>query len=108
MDPGRTAELLTVVRAELDALASGRMTEAECSHTREHMKGQLYLGAESTENRMMRLARCILLFDRHIPLEETAASLDAVTLDDLARTAREMFNPAKAGLCVLGPKAQIP
>ena len=108
VDPERTGELLAVVRGELDALADGRITAAELHHTREHLKGLLYLGAESTENRMMRLAKNTLIFDRHIPLEETAAAIDAVSLDDLIRTAREIFDPAKAGLCVLGPKAQIP
>ena len=108
VDPERTHELLAVVRGELDALADGRITAAELHHTREHLKGLLYLGAESTENRMMRLAKNTLIFDRHIPLEETAAAIDAVSLDDLIRTAREIFDPAKAGLCVLGPKAQIP
>jgi predicted Zn-dependent peptidase len=108
VDPGRTGELLGVVQGELDALVAGRITLAELNHTREHLKGLLYLGAESTENRMMRLARSTLLFDRNIPLEETAAALDAVTLADLVQTARNVFDPAKAGLCVLGPKAQIP
>ena len=108
VEPERTAELLTVIQAELAALADGRISETELVDTREHLKGLLYLGAESTENRMMRLARNTLLFDRPISLEETAASLDAVSLVDLIRTARETFAPDKAGLCVLGPKAQIP
>lgn len=108
VDPGRTAELLAVVRAELDALAAGRISPEELAHTREHLKGLLYLGAEATENRMMRLARNIILFDRPIPLEETAAALDAVTLDDLARTAADAFRPERTGLCILGPKAKIP
>jgi len=108
VDPGRTEELLAVVRGELDGLAAGHITEAELHHTREHLKGLLYLGAESTENRMMRLGRNTILFDRPIPLEATAAALDAVTLDDLIQTARTSFDPARAGLCILGPKAQLP
>jgi len=108
VDPERTGELLAVVRGELDALADGRITAAELHHTREHLKGLLYLGAESTENRMMRLARNTLLFDRPVSLEETAAALDAATLGDLADAAREAFRPEHTGLCILGPKAKIP
>jgi predicted Zn-dependent peptidase len=108
VDPERTKELLKVVRAELDAVAGGAVGDEELAHTREHLKGLLYLGAESTENRMMRLARNVLLFGRHIPLEETAAALDKVTRDDLAGIAREAFAPEKTGLCILGPTAAIP
>jgi predicted Zn-dependent peptidase len=108
VDPERTRELLDVVRAELAAVAGGAVSEEELAHTREHLKGLLYLGAESTENRMMRLARNTLLFDRHIPLAETAAALDKVTLADLAGAARAAFTEANAGLCILGPAAAIP
>ncbi len=108
VDPERTGELLAVVRGELEAVAGGAVTDEELDHTREHLKGLLYLGAESSENRMMRLARNILLFDRHIPLEETAAALDKVTRDDLAGIARASFAPEKTGLCILGPTAAIP
>jgi predicted Zn-dependent peptidase len=108
VDPERTGELLAVVREQLDALAGGHIDPAELHHTREHLKGLLYLGAESTENRMMRLARNTILFSRHISLEETAAALDKTTLDDLAQTAREAFDPANTGLCILGPKAKLP
>jgi predicted Zn-dependent peptidase len=108
VEPERTRELLSVVRAELAAVAGGAVTAEELDHTREHLKGLLYLGAESTENRMMRLARNILLFGREIPLEETAAALDNVTLDELAAIAGRAFTEANAGLCILGPTAAIP
>jgi predicted Zn-dependent peptidase len=108
VDPDRTEELLAVVHAELAAVAGDAVTAEELDHTREHLKGLLYLGAESTENRMMRLARNILLFDRHIPIEETAAELDKVTLADLAAIAGAAFTPGNAGLCILGPAAKIP
>ena len=108
VDPERTGELLTVVAAELAAVADGAVAAAELDHTREHLKGLLYLGAESTENRMMRLARNILVFHRHIPLEETAAALDAVTIADVAATARAAFTKANTGLCIMGPTAALP
>ena len=108
VEPERTRELLSVVRAELAAVAGGAVTAEELDHTREHLKGLLYLGAESTENRMMRLARNILLFGREIPLEETAAALDNVSLDELAAIAGRAFTEANTGLCILGPTAAIP
>ena len=108
VDPERTGELLDVVAAELAAVADGAVAAEELDHTREHLKGLLYLGAESTENRMMRLARNILLFNRHIPIEETAAALDAVTTADVAATARAAFTEATTGLCIMGPTAAIP
>ncbi len=103
VDPERTGELLRVIEAELADIAAGGVTREELEHTREHLRGLLYLGSESTENRMMRLARNHILFGRHVPLEETVAELDRVGLEELHQAAAEIFNPEYRGLGLLGP-----
>ena len=102
VDPGRVDELLSVVRGECAALAAGGVTRDELRHVREHLRGLLLLGAESTENRMVRLAKNHMLFGRHIPLSETAAKVAAIPLDAVNEAARSLLNPARAVVGVLG------
>ncbi|EPR42471.1 peptidase M16 domain protein [Desulfovibrio sp. X2] len=106
--PDRTDELLHVLRGELEAIAgcggsAKAVTEDELDRAREHLTGLLYLGAESTEERMLRLARNVAVFGRQVELDEAAAALAAVTLDDVRAAARELARLDKAALCVVGP-----
>jgi len=103
VDPARTVELLETLAAELDRLARDGVSDKECAHTREHLQGLLYLGSESTESRMMRLARNQILFGRHISYEETAQEIQAVTPDAVHQMAAAMFAPDKRSLALLGP-----
>lgn len=104
--PRKCREMLKVIISELQALARGHVTDDELAHCRDHLLGMLHLGTESSEDRMLRLARNHFLFGRHVPVEETAGKLAAVTLDDIRDAAREFLRPERAGLYVLGPGAE--
>jgi predicted Zn-dependent peptidase len=71
------------------------------------MKGSIALSLESTTNRMMRLARNHLYHGKFIPLEELIARIDAVTLEDLSALARDVVDPAKFSMAVLGPLEEV-
>lgn len=104
VDPGRVEELLDVERTELAAMAAGGVTRQELSHVREHLRGLLLLGAESTENRMVRLAKNHLLFGRHVPLTETAAKIAGLSRDEIGQAAADILNPSRAVVGILGPQ----
>lgn len=106
VDPGRVPELLGVLRAECAALAANGVTREELAHVREHLRGLLFLGAESTENRMVRLAKNHLLFGRHVPLSETEAKIASITLDGVREAARAILDPSRAILGILGPRIE--
>ncbi|MEF3698655.1 M16 family metallopeptidase [Desulfolutivibrio sp.] len=104
VDPGRVEELLDVVRRELAAMAAGGVTRQELEHVREHLRGLLLLGAESTENRMVRLAKNHLLFGRHVPLSETAAKIARLSRDEIGQAAAAILDPVRAVVGILGPQ----
>lgn len=101
--PEKCREMLLVILQELQALANGQVEEAELAHCRDYLLGTLYLGTESSEDRMLRLAKNLFLFGRHVPVEETAARLKAVSLDDIRAVARDFLVLDQACLCALGP-----
>jgi predicted Zn-dependent peptidase len=88
--------------AELRRLREEPVPDDELRHAREHMKGSLLLSLESTTSRMSNLARQWMTFGRFYTLDELAASIDAVTAQQIQQVAQEFFQPGKIGLAALG------
>jgi predicted Zn-dependent peptidase len=95
-------ELIDVVVAEIRRLKDDPMSDAELRRAKDHLKGNLMLGLESTSSRMSNLARQEMYFDRQFTLDETLRSVEAVTRDDVRRVTDELFAPAGLAATVLG------
>ena len=78
-------ELIDVVVAELRRIKEEPPPEDELRRAKDHLKGSLMLGLESTSSRMSNLARQEMYFDRQFSLDETLQSVEAVTRDDVRR-----------------------
>ncbi|EPR31493.1 peptidase M16 domain protein [Alkalidesulfovibrio alkalitolerans DSM 16529] len=102
--PDRTGELLDVLRHELRDVAEGGITEEEVSRAKDHLGGLVLLGAESTEERMLRQARNVALHGRPVSVEEAAGRIAAVSLDDVREAAASLSRLDEAALFVLGPR----
>ena len=61
------------------------------------------MGAESTDTRMMRLAKNEYVFGRYLSYEELVTHLERVTVDEVVAVARETFKEGKVSLATLGP-----
>lgn len=101
--PERVSEALAVIRAEIESLAATGLAPAEFDQAKEHLSGLFILGAESTEERMFRLARNALVHGRQIGLAETEARLAAVDREAVAALAGRLLRPGAAALTVLAP-----
>ena len=64
------------------------------------------LGLESMSNRMMRIGRQELYFERYFTLDEIIADVDAVSQDDVRLVAEELFRPEQFSSAVLLPQAE--
>ena len=64
----------------------------------------MYLGMESVMNRMSRLGKSVMFYDRIIPLEEVIDNIMAVTADDIQRFANQVLVPDKLCLAAIGGK----
>ena len=81
------------------------MEQAELQRAKDHLKGSLVLGLESTASRMSQLARAEMYFGRQIGIDETLAALDRVTAGDVQRVAADLFADGNLAATVLGPVA---
>jgi predicted Zn-dependent peptidase len=101
------AELANVTIDEMKRAADD-MTEVEVARARAQMKAGLVMGLESPSNRAERLARLWSMWGRIPGLNETIASVDAVTIADVKSFATNMAGQAGSALALYGPAEAAP
>jgi predicted Zn-dependent peptidase len=100
--PDRVQEAMDVIGAELHRLQEEGVSEAELELSRENVKGRTVLSMESTLTRMNRLGSSVLMGVPVLTVDEVLAELDAVTLDDVAELARELWQPERLSAAGVG------
>jgi len=96
------AELIDVVVAEIRQMKAGGLDQVELRRAKDHLKGSLMLGLESTSSRMSHLARQEMYRDRTDGLDEMLASIERVTAEDVLRLADRFFANGSLAVTVLG------
>jgi predicted Zn-dependent peptidase len=93
------------VKAVIDQLSKAKeqISDTELRKAKEMAKGRLLLGLESSRNVASWLGGQELLTKRILTTDEVIALVEAVTVDDLKRVARELFTTEKLNLAVVGP-----
>ena len=100
--PDNAAEVIRLIRAQIDAVCADGVTSDELERVREGIKGQMVLGLESTRSRMTRLGKSEVTGGELLSLDEIVERIDAVTVEDLAELARRLFDGNHA-LAVIAP-----
>jgi predicted Zn-dependent peptidase len=99
---GTVRKLLDCVLGEFTRLKREPVAGDELHRAKEHMKGSLLLSLESTSSRMGNLARQWLSFGRFFTLDELAASIDAVTAEEVQAVAQSFLTSEKIAVTLLG------
>ncbi len=102
-DAAKAKEALNVILQELADVKTNSLTEKEVADTKSQLKGNLLLSLEGSYNRMNRLARHELFINQFVSLEETAAEIDAVQLEDVRAMAKKVFDGKYLTMVALGP-----
>ncbi len=94
-------EACEIIGRELARLNAEGITAEELQRAKEHVKGRMVLGLESTSARMSRIARNILFDVPLLSLDELLARVDAVSTEDVGALAAGLYDPARfAAACV--------
>lgn len=104
--PANTEKVIHLMKEQIDDIASGGVTDQEVYRSKEHLKGQLVLGLESTSRRMTRLGKLEISHGEILSLDELIMRIDAVTRADLIKLASELFKPEKMVLTIIGPNLE--
>ena len=100
--PAKQDEVLSVVREQLGLVAREGISAEELERGKGQLRGGLVLGLEDSGSRMARLGKSELVHDRLLTLDEVLAHIDAVSLEDVASVAGEIFSRPEV-LAVVGP-----
>jgi predicted Zn-dependent peptidase len=101
--PREAARVLDLICRELKRLRREPVKPEELERAKNYLKGSLMLGLDSTSSRMSKLAKDELYEGRHVGLDELLARIDRVSAGEILRLGRELFDPARLGVTVLGP-----
>jgi|SRR5690554_449812 len=97
------SQVLKVIHREITDLRSNPLSEEELKRVKEQIKGNFWLSLENSTNRMSRLAKAELFYNKIIPPEEVVARVDEVTGEDILRVARTLFKKDTLTLTAIGP-----
>ncbi len=89
---------------ELNTIRNEEVPQKELSEAKSQLKGKLLLSQENTSNRMTRLAKSELYFDRFITLDELVENIDAVSSKELLSFSENFFNPETFSEAILYPE----
>jgi predicted Zn-dependent peptidase len=102
--PSTAEQALEAIRQEYATLAATGLSDEELAQGKQQLKGQILLALESSISRMNRLAGTVLHGEPYRRLDEIAALIDAVALDEVRQVAAEFFAPERQTLARLGPE----
>ena len=96
-----------VVGAELRRIAEEPLPEDELRRAKDHLKGRLVLGLESSGTRMNRIGRAVLTGTELLTVDETVDRIEAVTADDVLDLARAHWQPAALAAAAIGASGDV-
>ncbi len=94
---------LEAIRGTIAELKTKPVNEDELKLAKDHIKGNMYLNAESSDSRMSRLAKNEILYNRLVPFEEIEENLESVTANEIRDWVNETFESDKLAMEILGP-----
>lgn len=102
VDPKRTSSALSSIMEQLAKMRDG-VEEEELTKAKEFSKGRMFLRLEDTRNVSGWMGGQESLLNEIKTVDEVAAAIDAVQLEDIARVARRLFVTDKLNLALVGP-----
>jgi len=103
-DKDYVSHVRELITAEFMRLQEEKVGEKELSEAKAHLKGKLMLSQENTSNRMTRMAKSEIYFNRYVTLDELVENIDAVNSEDLRTFSEEFFNPEMYSETLLVPE----
>lgn len=103
-DKKHVDHLRDLIFVELDKLKEAKIDGKELKEAKNQLKGKLLLSLESTGNRMTRLGKNELYFDRFITQDELVEKIESVTTDQIHDFAQRFFIKEQFSEAILTPE----
>jgi len=103
VDNNRIEQAIEVILSELKKVKEQKIPEAEIKKAKDHIRGATLLALESSDEVASFVGVQEVLKKEILTPEQFFAKIDAVSATDLQRVARDIFQPAKLNLALIGP-----
>lgn len=100
--PKSTKQTLDLVLQELKKIKRSLVIKEELQRAKDHLKGGLVLGLESSGSRMANLARQELYFGRFTSIGQMMRSVDRVTAAEVQEVAHDSFKAEAIAVSLVG------
>lgn len=98
--PAKIAKAADIARAEMEKVATSGITADELDRAKRHAAATTALGLEDSAARMSRIGRSMLLHGKVLSVDEVAARIQAVTVDEVNALAAELFQSPRVAVAV--------
>jgi len=100
--PENVTKVVETILKELKTIKEISVDHAELNRVKNHIKGSIILGMESTSNRMSRLAKEEIYFGRNFSTGEVSREINRVTSKQIQTLANTLFTSKTLTLTALG------
>lgn len=100
--PANAEKVIKLIKSEIVSIINKGITDEELHRAKEHLKGQLILGLESTANRMMRLGKSELTHGEILTMNELIERIEMIKQKEVKDLACRIFQPEKMVLTIIG------
>jgi predicted Zn-dependent peptidase len=95
-------KVIEIIFEELIKLKKGEVTLEEIDRAKEHLKGTLVLGMESTFSRMGYISKSEHYYDRIVTVDEIFNKIDSVNKNSVSEIADDILDSKSLNLVVIG------
>lgn len=105
---GRVPQFCEVLNQEIELFKARGVSPEEILRTQKLTRASVAMSLESVMNRMTRLGKTMLMYDRVISPEEFIARIDAVTTAMVQEMAEKLLRPELFALAAIGEESALP
>ncbi len=103
IDNSRTEKAITGILKEYKKISQNKVPLSEFKKAKENLKGKISLSLETSDAKAFFCAGQELLEKRILTPEEIFKKIDKVSINDLQKTAKDIFRPENLNLAIIGP-----
>lgn len=100
--PENTFKVLDLIKREIEKIVQFGITKDELKRAQDNFRGGIILALENTSNRMLRLARSFMTYNRVIPIKEVLEEIYSVTCEKVQSLACELLKQKEFAVTILG------
>jgi predicted Zn-dependent peptidase len=103
VDNNRVEEAIKLILKEYQSFKNKKIDKSELQKAKENIKGNLILSMESSDAQASFYTDQELLIGKILSPEQIFKKINAITVDDIQKLAKDIFRPEKLNLALIGP-----